>query len=199
MRVIALQRNTIAAEFKRACPCCLPEGLPRDLSGRVTESELRGEKWNAILMFLAWSFRYSVASVEALHARSRRVADPNMLWPTFVSNFISSEAVALFRGWLQPQRSLADDYGHDIDTLRQIHERRELLALPASQSSRELGEWLRAQSPRMLFHKQYTREQKALGRKFNPCTKEFWDETREEFDKLDKTKKDSSLKKQTKQ
>ncbi len=50
--------------------------------------------FQGLSLFTAAMIRASVAAVESLHSRSRRTADPQMDWSTFVASYFSEEAKA---------------------------------------------------------------------------------------------------------
>ena len=175
-------RSTLVAEFTAKSRCCVPFGFARNLKD-VPAADLEGDIWQGTLLFAAWMVRASVAGVETLHARSRRLADPQMNWETFVSNFISEDAKAhVCQGDASPDDLPQLDGGHSTSSSP---------ALPHGQGSVQDVQqpvppavWKRTQSALHLFHKKHLTSQQAAGRKINPASAAFWQEVREAFGEL---------------
>lgn len=139
-------RISLVADFKGKSSCCIPYGLARDLH-KLEASELGSTAMQGVLLFAAWLVKVSVAAVETLHARSRRVADPHMNWETFCSNFISEEAKANRIGYkhaLEPEVAV-DDVIADLPRPPRPPHPPPMIAAP----------WITGGSVLQLFHKKY--------------------------------------------
>ena len=187
-RTSSAERLSVIRRFLDKNHCCIPFGLARKLRD-LDEAELAGSTWQAILLFMAWLVRASVASVETLHARSRRLADPQMNWETFVSNFVSEEARANSDVDGKPRNGAKpaepDEPWDWVDPSAQPIADAPAAEERALENIRAKGEYARAQSAFTLFHKKQSQLAKAAGVRVNPASRAFWNDVRQKFDQLD--------------
>ena len=72
------ERLRLAEAFRQASPCCLPFGLARDLRAMpdMSAERLCSPAMRKVWLVLAWETLTSLSTIERLHARNRRCADP---------------------------------------------------------------------------------------------------------------------------
>ena len=174
-RCLSHEKQDFLSKLRSTRFCCLPPGLCRQLRHRgVSTTDLSEPEWARCLLAGAWAMWLSIACVELRHARNRVLAQRPMPFHTFSACSLHAEAFELMRARQRVQ---------EMETAKALGGRQESQSLEVGEDKSESNNCglLRAQSPLMLFRKEWLALQKERGLQVKACSAETWAKIRSEF------------------
>ena len=192
------ERAEIASTFLSKNKCDLDPYFSCRLKERVTglSDLLVPHRWPSVLRHWAQQVSCSICDVEFRHAQNRKMASEGMAWPHFTAAYVLSEAKNLASLDIGGARRRAAPIGDDrLGAVAEPDQQMPSPPLPPlgdHQPQRGAGTGsyykTRASTPLDLFRQELIAEDQKAGRKFNPCSREYWAKVHKEYADMQSTK-----------
>ena len=176
------EHHGVLAKFESSPSCCKRRGIARCLQDRASFEVILG--LGHMFRCMAWALLLSIACVEAVHARHRRISHKQMQWSTFSAIGV----ITSFREIFSLHKALQDKTAAAAAPEAEQLEEPSPPAPPPPDELDRVGR--RAKTAIEIFRDEWVQTQRALGRRFNPVSKLIWKEVKEAFEALSADRKE---------
>ena len=177
-------RDAMLRAWDRKHVCCVAAGMPRDLKrAGVTSSDLMTPAWQEAMYWTAFTMQLSCADIESMHSQNRAMA--GSAFHSIAARYINTEAQRFSNEALDLQQGVSKPVSDQTRAGRKVKVAANITVQDCTGNKPNL----KALSPFELFRKRYIELHQTTGF-VNPCSKEFWNDVKDQWNKLSQEEKD---------